>query len=275
MLFRSLLVAFVQIWPALVPLIPLFIELALMLQKLLVDTGALKLIMLGLQLGIAMLIVVVKVVVGIIQGWIWLSQKLLDMYRAIGKTIWEFFSTVKNVFGQIGGIVRNAVGSIGNTLYNAGQSVIQGLWNGIKSMAGWLAANVRNFIANTIPGPVARFLGIGSPAKLMIKMAKWIPAGIAVGMDAGRGLVADAATRLAMAAMPALQVAAPGVPSVGGYGMERDSQRSGDTYFLIDLGDGVKTAVKAVLIDDPALVASSTDEGRRQRSFASSPRARP
>lgn len=274
-LAMQLMMAFLQFAPILLPLIPQFLELALMLQRLLIDSGALKGIILLLELGIAAMIVGVRIAVGILQGWAATISFLIGVFKWFGNTVWEVFQTVRRLFSDLGGTIKSAIGNLGDILYGAGQSVIQGLWNGIKSMGSWFAGNVRNFINNYIPGPVKSFLGISSPSKVMAKLGRWIPAGLAVGMDAGKGMVTDAATRLAIAAMPALQVAAPGVPSVGGYGAgTSDRKRGGDQYFLVDLGDGVRKAVKAVLVDDPALVAASTDEGRRQRSFSSSPRAK-
>jgi hypothetical protein len=240
-----------------------------------IDSGGLKAMIILLELGIAMLIVGVKIAAGVMSAWAATISWVIGVVKWFGNVVWSVFQTVRSLFSSLGDTVKSAVGNLGGILYNAGQSVISGLWNGIKSMGSWFASNVRNFINNYIPGPVKSFLGISSPSKVMAKLGRWIPAGLAVGMDAGAGMVTDAATRLAMAALPALQVAAPGVPGLGGYGTDAaDRRRSGDTYFLVDLGDGVKRAVKAVLVDDPAMVASSTDEGRRQRSFTSSPRAK-
>lgn len=271
----QLVMAFLQFAPILLPLIPQLLELALMLQRLVIESGGLKAMIYLLELGIAMLIVGVRAAVAVLSAWGAAISWVIGVVKWFGNVVWGVFQTIRGLFVSLGSTVKNAVGSLGGILYNAGQSVISGLWNGIKSMGSWFAGNVRNFINSYIPGPVKSLLGIASPSRVMAKLGRWIPAGLALGMDSASGLVSDAATRLAMAAMPALRVAAPGVPGVGGYATDTGSQRrGGDNYFLVDLGDGVKTAVKAVMVDDPALVAASTDEGRRQRSFSSSPRAR-
>lgn len=43
---------------------------------------------------------------------------------------------------------------------------------------------------------------------------------------------------------------------------------------LADFGDGVRQVVRGEIVRDPALIAAATDEGRRQRGFIHSPRAR-
>lgn len=82
------------------------------------------------------------------------------------------------------GRIASAVGSLGSLLYSKGQSVVTGLWNGIKSMGGWLRSTLVGWARSVIPGPIADALGIHSPSRVMAdEVGRWIPAGVAEGID--------------------------------------------------------------------------------------------
>lgn len=275
-LLINVMLAFLKLTAALLPLLPSIVQLLLAMESLAIKTHSIEGVMLALQVVVGVVVVVlnmlastVQFVVGIIQ---WAVGHLADFWRKVR----EGASAVGQALSSVPGTVRNAVGSLGNILYTAGQSVISGLWNGIKSMGAWFASNVRSFINQYIPGVVQRMLGIASPSRVMAELGRWIPAGLAAGMERNRQDVLDAATRLAMAAVPMLSLpqvpgaalATAGGPSTGG--------RSGlrDVIVYADLGGGVRQAVKGVIIDEPGLIAAGTDEGRRLRSFVYSPRSK-
>lgn len=84
--------------------------------------------------------------------------------------------------GQIG----RAIGGLGSLLYGKGQDVVRGLLNGVLSMGGYLRGQLMSFARSSVPGPIAKALGIGSPSKVMAQqVGRWIPAGIVKGIDAG------------------------------------------------------------------------------------------
>ncbi|MGW4239256.1 hypothetical protein ACWEJP_20955 [Streptomyces sp. NPDC004749] len=88
--------------------------------------------------------------------------------------------------GGLPGRIRSALGSVGSLLYSKGIDIVRGLWNGIKSMGGWLRGQLISFARSSIPGPVAKALGISSPSKVMAQsVGRWIPAGIVQGIQAG------------------------------------------------------------------------------------------
>lgn len=132
-------------------------------------------------------------------------------------------SAIKTVRG-LPGRISGALGNLGRLLYRRGQDVVTGLWRGISSMGGWLRSTLMGWARNLIPGPIARALGIGSPSKVMAKeVGRWIPAGVAKGIEQRQGLVSDAMQRVAAAAQgaipaPALATAGAGVPAGAGVG---------------------------------------------------------
>ncbi|MGX1222008.1 phage tail tape measure protein [Streptomyces ambofaciens] len=104
---------------------------------------------------------------------------------AVSKTL----SMVSWVSGLPGRISR-AIGSLSSLLYSKGADVVRGLWNGIKSMGGWIKSQLISFAKNSIPGPIAKALGIASPSKVMARqVGRWIPRGIVAGIESTQGEV--------------------------------------------------------------------------------------
>ena len=100
------------------------------------------------------------------------------------------------------GRIMAAIGNLGRLLWNAGGDLLRGLWDGISAAAGWLRSQISTFFGNLLPGWAKDFLGIGSPSKVFRdEIGKWIPKGMAVGIEANMGSVKDAAAGLRDAAM--------------------------------------------------------------------------
>ena len=76
-----------------------------------------------------------------------------------------------------------------------------GFVRGIQGAIG-AAANAAANMAKAAVSAAKRFLHIGSPSKVMKdKIGRWIPAGLAVGMQHNLGMVAKASDQMAQAAM--------------------------------------------------------------------------
>lgn len=147
----------------------------------------------------------------------------------LGKRILNAFQRLGNWIGRHGPaqVVRGLravkdrmlgyFSSAGSWLLNAGQDIVRGLWNGIKGMGSWLAGKVTGFVKNAVPGPIARALGIRSPSKVAEDLARQVPRGMMIGMEAEAGNLAATARRLAAAALPDLTgPATPVMPQMGG-----------------------------------------------------------
>ncbi|MDX2692963.1 phage tail tape measure protein [Streptomyces ipomoeae] len=94
--------------------------------------------------------------------------------------------------GRMPGRIASGIGSLRGLLYNKGRDVITGLWNGIQGMGSWLAGQLKSFVTDYIPGPIADVLDIGSPSKLMAdEIGHWLPPGIAEGAEDNRGVLDD------------------------------------------------------------------------------------
>ena len=77
----------------------------------------------------------------------------------------------------------NAVSGVVSKMKTIGSSIVEGIWSGISSGWGWLKDSVSN-LAGSLFESAKNALGINSPSKVFAdEVGKWIPAGIAVGID--------------------------------------------------------------------------------------------
>ncbi|TXL91577.1 phage tail tape measure protein [Streptomyces sp. IB2014 016-6] len=97
----------------------------------------------------------------------------------------------------IPGRIKASLGSLGSLLTSAGRNVVQGLWNGIRSMGGWLKGQLISFAKSSIPGPIAKALGIKSPSKVTAAQGRWIGRGLVDGLTGTAKQVKSASTKLA------------------------------------------------------------------------------
>lgn len=95
-------------------------------------------------------------------------------------TISNLKNNVVNKFSEIKNGIIDKVKSI--DLKDIGKNIIQGLINGIGSMASAVVDKVKS-IGKSISNGFKNVLGIHSPSKVMADIAKWIPAGIGVGIE--------------------------------------------------------------------------------------------
>jgi len=270
----QLVLTFLKLYVAMAPMIPIFMQLGLMVNRLMLESGFLQVVFGLLEVGIGAIIAVLWVLTKIMGFVSDIAGALSRTIITVGNIITSVFHTVWDWLSNLSGNLGNVLGSVMSTMKNVGRDVITGLWNGISSMGGWLWQHVRDFAMDNIKGALKHALGIGSPSKVAAELARWVPIGMAKGMDDERPKVVDAATRLAMAALPVLQVPPPSLPPGAGGSPASGAGGGGDIYVLADFGDGVRQLVKATITDESELVAASTDEGRRERGFTFSPRAR-
>ena len=79
--------------------------------------------------------------------------------------------------------VVQKVSEIPGRLVSIGKDIVSGLWNGITNKVSWLKNKISGFVGD-VTGWLKKFFKIGSPSKLMRdEVGKWLPEGIAVGID--------------------------------------------------------------------------------------------
>lgn len=107
-----------------------------------------------------------------------------DAIPKIGPALGGLLST-------IGGWISSAASSLLSMAAAMGSSIVSGIQNGISNawgtFLGWVDAQI-----NKIPAVIRKALGIGSPSRVMAEIGRWIPAGLADGIERNGGTVTDA-----------------------------------------------------------------------------------
>lgn len=125
-------------------------------------------------------------------------NKVIEFVKQLPEKVWSYLKNVvskvadwgknlaskgKDAAKKLLDAVVNKVKEIPDKIKSVGGDVVAGLWNGISNKAEWLKNKIKGFVGN-VTDWVKKFFEIGSPSKLMEKeVGKWLPEGIAVGID--------------------------------------------------------------------------------------------
>lgn len=184
-------------------------------------------------------------------------------------------TAVKNGAMAIFNGVLNTIKGLPSKLLSVGKDLVRGLWNGISDMTGWVIGKIQGFGDSVLSG-IKKFFGIKSPSKVMAKeVGRWLPAGMAQGVDdntdtAIRSMedMADDALDAANRKLSRASLAAPG--GFSGLAVERDLQTrataaqamtvtSGNAGML-DRLDAILAAIERgqiITIDGKALIGAT------------------
>lgn len=123
--------------------------------------------------------------------WNSVSSFLGNIWHGITSAVSNGIQNVSNTVGRIKSTVLGAVSGAGQWLYDTGCQIISGLINGIGGAFGWVRNTISN-LGSSLVGWAKDVLGIHSPSRIFRdEVGKWIPAGMAQGIDKASGLVAD------------------------------------------------------------------------------------
>lgn len=123
--------------------------------------------------------------------WNSVSSYLSNIWHGITSAVSNGIQSVSNTVGRIRDTVLGAVSGAGRWLYDTGRQVIQGLINGIGGAFQWVRNTISN-LGSSLVGWAKSVLGIHSPSRIFRdEVGKWIPAGMAQGIDKASGLVED------------------------------------------------------------------------------------
>lgn len=157
----------------------------------------------------------------------------------LGNALRAGWSTVKAGATVLFNGVVNFFKTLPTKMLGIGKDLVKGLWNGISDMTGWVIGKIQGF-GQSILGGIKKFFKIGSPSRLMAdEVGRWLPAGIAEGVDAN----AKAATR----SMGNLSQGMLEASDVGGLSFERSlasRSRAGSAF-----------TSGAAALDDSAILA--------------------
>lgn len=115
------------------------------------------------------------------------ASLISSLASAISSALSSAASRAANFAKQIPQKIKNGLGN----LRSVGLNLIEGLWGGIKSKFDSVVERVKN-LASKLPKAVKKVLGISSPSKVFAEVGKWIPEGLAVGIEGNVGSVESA-----------------------------------------------------------------------------------
>lgn len=113
-----------------------------------------------------------NLVIHLIEG---IGKNAVRLADAAGKTILQFLN-------GIDAAVQKYSGQIGSSGRKIGFDLVNGLTGGLL---GWGVNQVQSAVshlADMIPGPIKKILGIASPSKVMKRIGKWVSIGLAHGI---------------------------------------------------------------------------------------------
>ena len=154
-------------------------------------------LLMGLIQAIPLLIAAVPRIIQAIIGALISAGGMListgaELIGKLGSGIASAFSTlwsnVVNFARKIPTSIKNGVGN----LKSIGLNLIEGLWKGIKEKFDSVIQRVKDLAAK-LPTAVKKVLGIASPSKVFAEVGKWIPEGLALGIESNLGSVENAA----------------------------------------------------------------------------------
>jgi phage-related protein len=138
----------------------------------------------------------------------------VQLWLAVFNRVREIVGTVTSVMGRVLGVIGRVLGQIigritgfiadftrpfrdlaGNML-ETGRNIVEGIWKGISGAGAWLRDKVVAWVKDTLPGPIAKALGISSPSKVFAEIGKWVVLGLGQGVERNKGGLTKAANTL-------------------------------------------------------------------------------
>lgn len=188
----------VSIGEALPELIPAIVDIVIQITETLIENvdllidGSIALIM-GLAEGLITALprliekipdIIIKLVGAIITE----APKLLEAGVKLILALGDGIKSMQAKINEIGtDLILKVVAKIKEKFTEfkeVGKNLIEGLWNGIQDAKAWLIDKIKGF-CNSALGAIKDFFGIHSPSKVLAdEVGKFLPEGIAVGIDA-------------------------------------------------------------------------------------------
>ena len=131
-----------------------------------------------------------------------LPSKVSSYLSNVISNVSSFASSLASKASEAGqGFVNNlvsAVSGVVSKMQSIGSNIVEGIWSGISSGWDWLKNKVSN-LASSLFETAKKALDINSPSKVFAdEVGKWIPAGIAVGIDKNAKTALNSVKNLAL-----------------------------------------------------------------------------
>ncbi|MBU8785666.1 phage tail tape measure protein [Bacillus glycinifermentans] len=186
-------------------------------------------------------------------------QILMAVVDGIMQMLPELFSVGMEIVGEIAGAIIDNSGQI----FDVGADIVNGLWEGIDSMKGWLNTQIGGFV-DSVTGSFKSFFGIHSPSRLFRdEIGKFLPMGLALGIQRNIGVVKAAANEMANAALinPQSYAVNPNMALAGG--------TLGTVKYAVESGNGVDPKQQQPIVIESVFVVDSEELGRMTENAVS------
>ncbi|NLY46802.1 MAG: hypothetical protein GX053_12575 [Tissierella sp.] len=131
-----------------------------------------------------------------------------------------------------------AFGSLIGEFVGIGADIVKGLWQGIASVKDWILGKIKGFVGDITSG-IKDFFGIRSPSRVMAdEVGKWLPLGLADGIEDNIKPVSKAMQSLSLQATNAFNN--PSL-ALGGVGYSMNTQFTSDYDNIDRLVSAVET----------------------------------
>ena len=122
-------------------------------------------------------------------------QAATDTMNGFNTGLQQGASRATSTAATIPGSLQGAIGYLGGLLVGHGASLVDGLVSGMMGRLGSALAAARN-LASQIASTVAGALRIHSPSRVMRDIGKWIPSGLALGIESNPQVLKKATTKM-------------------------------------------------------------------------------
>ncbi|APZ49713.1 hypothetical protein BW721_08595 [Jeotgalibaca sp. PTS2502] len=138
----------------------------------------------------------------------YLPKFLSEGMKLIGEMAVGIINAIPGIVAKIPQVIRaliSAFSGIKAQAMSIGSDLVMGLWNGIASVKDWIIGKIGGF-TDSVVGSIKGFFGIKSPSRVMRdEVGKFLPEGLAVGIEGNIRPVTDAMDDMANIATGTLQ----------------------------------------------------------------------
>lgn len=124
-----------------------------------------------------------------------LLQTGMTVINTFASGLWKSFASIPSKASAKARAIASSIKSGLGNLRSIGSNLISGLWGGIKARFDSVIDKVKA-LASRLPKAVKKVLGIASPSKVFMEVGKWIPAGLALGIERNLRAVEKASSAL-------------------------------------------------------------------------------
>jgi phage-related protein len=158
------------------------------------------------------------------------APKLLEAAKTMIETLktgWQnFFPALVNSAVLLFNTLKTTLMNLGKKFIEIGKQIVEGIKQGIANAWDAFKDWVTGLLSGLVDG-IKEFFHIGSPSKLMAdEIGRWIPAGIAEGIEKGMGLVDNAMSGMSNDILMSARVTAADVPQFAASEMAGSSDDS-------------------------------------------------